>query len=59
MVKLCLSVLGGVFVGALVLEMMRRKSPETYQKFTSRARKALARVAIPEECEQEFVPENA
>ena len=49
MMKLFLGVLGGVFVGALVLEMMRRKSPERYQKIAARARKAIAKTTIQEE----------
>lgn len=38
MLKVLLLAMGGVFVGALLVEILRRKSPETLARIEARAR---------------------
>ncbi|MBI5538291.1 MAG: hypothetical protein HY898_36550 [Deltaproteobacteria bacterium] len=54
MFKVFLGAMGGVFIGALLVEILRRKSPGTVEKLEERARLAARRVGIPEECHSEL-----
>jgi len=53
MVKLVLGAMGGVFVGALMMEILRRKRANTAKKIETRARKAIRKIGIAPECEPE------
>jgi hypothetical protein len=59
MVKVFLGVMGGVFVGALLVEILRRKNPGAVEKLEAKARLVAARIGIPEECHSEIELEPA
>lgn len=58
MFKVLIGAMGGVFIGALLVEILRRKSPGSVEKLEDRARLAVRRIGIPEDCqaESELVP---
>jgi hypothetical protein len=56
MLKVVLGAMGGVFVGALLLEIVRRKHPGAVRILERRALRAVRRIGIPRECQAQVRP---
>ena len=53
MLKLLLGAMGGVFVGALMMEILRRKRASTAEKIEEKARHVVRRIGLGAECQPE------
>lgn len=55
MIKVLLGAMGGIFVGAFLMEVLRRKNPDAVQRFEARAKRAAEASGLPIVVEYELI----